>query len=55
LVSPVTASHSDPVRRSRIEVVSRNRRTCSGCRSRDLVDEVVDDEPVVAGEACDES
>ena len=53
-VRPVTASHSGPVSRSRMEVSSRKSRTSSGWRSQDLLDEVVDDVPVVAGEPGDE-
>ena len=51
---PVTASHSGPVSRSRIEVCSRKSRTVSGLALQDLLDQVVDDVAVVAGEAGDE-
>ena len=50
----LTASHSGPVSRSRIAVSSRKRRTSAGCRLEHLLDEVVDDVPVVAGEPGDE-
>ena len=52
--SPVTASQTVPVSRSRMDVRSRNRRTSLGLPVEDLFDEVVDDEPVVAGEPGDE-
>ena len=53
--SPVTASHSGPVSRSRIEVWSRKSRTSLGLAAQHLLDQVVDDVPVVAGEAGDEA
>ena len=53
-VAPVTASHSGPVSRSRIAVSSRKLRTLVGLPVEDLLDEVVDDVPVVAGEPGDE-
>ena len=52
---PVTASHSGPVSRSRMEVCSRKSRTSVGLALQDLLDEVVDDVAVVAGEAGDEA
>ena len=53
-VVAVTASQSGPLSRSRIEVLSRKSRTSAGCLAEDLVDEVVDDVAVVAGEPGDE-
>ena len=52
---PVTASHSGPLSRARIEVCSRKLRTSLGLPLQDLLDEVVDDVAVVAGEAGDEA
>ena len=51
---PVRASHRPPVSWSSTEVSSRNARTSSGCRVQNLLDEVVEDEPVAAGERLDE-
>ena len=52
---PVTASHSGPLSRSRTEVCSRKLRTVLGLALQDLLDQVVDDVAVVAGEAGDEA
>ena len=52
---PVTASHSGPLSRSRIEVCSRKLRTSLGLTVQDLLDQVVDDVAVVPGEAGDEA
>jgi hypothetical protein len=49
----VTAAHRGPVKRPRTEV-SRRKPDVVGLPVQDLVDEVVDDEPVVTGEAGDE-
>ena len=51
---PVTASHSGPLSRLRIEVCSRKLPDVVGLALQDLLDEVVDDVAVVAGEARDE-
>ena len=53
--SPVTASHSGPVSRSRIEVSEQEVADVVGLAVEDLLDEVVHDEPVVAGEPGDEA
>ena len=51
----MTASHSGPLSRSRIEVSSRKRAYGVRLAGQDLLDEVVDDVPVVPGEAGDEA
>ena len=50
----MTASASGPVNRDRIEVFSRKSRISGGLAAQDLLDEVVDDVAVVAGEGRDE-
>ena len=52
---PVTASHRGPVSRSRTAVRSRKSRTAGRLPGQDLVGQVVDDEPVAAGERLDEA
>ena len=52
---PVTASHSGPLSRPRMEVCSRKCRTWFGLALQDLLDQVVDDVAVVPGEAGDEA
>jgi hypothetical protein len=51
---PVTAAHSGPVSRLRIDVSRRNAADLGGLALEDLVGEVVEDEPVVARELGDE-
>ena len=51
---PVTASHSGPLNRSRMQVWSRKSRTCGWLTVEHLFDQVVDDVAVVAGEGSDE-
>ena len=51
---PVTASHSGPLKRSRMAVWSKKLRTRFGLTLQDLVDQIVHDVAVVAGESPDE-
>ena len=52
---PVTASQSEPFSRLRMEVWSRKAPDMLGLTLQDLLDQVVDDVAVVAGEAGDEA
>ena len=52
---PVTASHSGPFNRSRMEVWSRKLRIRFGLTLQDLFDQIVHDVAVVSGECLDES
>ena len=52
---PVTASHSGPHIRARMEVCSRKLANIVGLTLPDLLDQVVDDVAVVAGEVGDEA
>ena len=51
----MTASHRSPVSRSRTDVCEQEGAHLLGLAGEDLLDEIVDDVPVVAGEAGDEA